>query len=36
MKEIRSRGPIIADLEVPVSFSTYTQGIFSDDFDKIL
>lgn len=36
LKELRSRGPIIADLEVPMSFSCYQKGIFSDDLDKIL
>ena len=36
MKEIRARGPIVGDLEVPLSFSTYQKGIFSDDLDKIL
>ena len=36
MKEIRSRGPIIADLEVPLTFSYYNEGIFSDVHDKVL
>ena len=36
MKEIRSRGPIVGDLEVPLSFSYYKSGIFSDDHSKIL
>ncbi len=36
MKEIRSRGPITADLEVPLTFSYYTSGIFSDEHDKVL
>lgn len=36
MKELRSRGPIIGDLEVPSSFSYYTSGIFSDDHAKAL
>lgn len=36
MKEIRARGPIVADLEVPLSFSYYTNGIFSDDHEKEL
>jgi hypothetical protein len=36
MKELRSRGPIVADLEVPKSFSYYTSGIFSDDHSKAL
>ena len=31
MKEIRSRGPIVADLNVPLGFSYYSTGIFSDD-----
>jgi len=29
MKEIICRGPIVADLEVPLSFSYYRSGIFS-------
>ena len=29
MKEIRCRGPIVADLEVPLTFSYYKHGIFS-------
>jgi len=33
MKEIRARGPIVADLNVPLSFSYYTNGIFSDDHE---
>ena len=36
MKELRSRGPIVADLEVPLTFSFYQNGIFSDDHDKVL
>ena len=36
MKEIRSRGPIIGDLEVPLSFSYYTSGVFSDDHSKAM
>ena len=31
MKEIRARGPISGDLEVPSTFSFYTHGIFSED-----
>ena len=31
MKEIRARGPISGDLEVPVVFSLYTGGIFSEE-----
>lgn len=31
MKEIRSRGPIVADFKAPIEFSFYTSGIFSDD-----
>ena len=36
MVELRSRGPIIADLEVPLTFAYYTSGVFSDDHDKVL
>ena len=36
MKEIRSRGPIIADFLVPFSFSYYSHGIFSDDHAQML
>ncbi len=36
MKELRAHGPVVADLEVPMSFSYYTSGIFSDDYDKLL
>jgi Papain family cysteine protease len=36
MKEIRCRGPIVADFDVPLSFSYYTEGIFSDDHEKEL
>lgn len=31
MKELRSRGPLIADFRAPLSFSYYKQGVFSDD-----
>jgi len=31
MKELRARGPIVSDLNVPLSFSYYTNGIFSDE-----
>jgi hypothetical protein len=31
MKEIRARGPISGDLEVPMSFSYYREGIFSEE-----
>jgi hypothetical protein len=31
MKELRSRGPIVGELEVPMSFFYYEEGIFSDD-----
>lgn len=34
MKELRSRGPIVADLNVPLGFSYYHSGIFSDDHKK--
>jgi len=33
MKEIRARGPIVADLNVPLTFSYYTSGIFSDEHE---
>jgi cathepsin C len=36
MKEIRSRGPVVTDFLVPVTFSYYTSGIFSDDHEKEL
>lgn len=36
MKELRSRGPIVSDLAVPLGFSYYKQGIFSDDHAKSL
>ena len=36
MKELRSRGPIVGDLNVPMGFSYYKEGIFSDDRDKAL
>ena len=36
MKEIRSRGPIVGDFKVPVTFSYYTSGIFSEDHAKML
>lgn len=36
MKEIRARGPIVADIKVPLTFSFYTSGIFSDDHAKEL
>ena len=36
MKEIRSRGPIVADLNVPLGFSYYRTGIFSEDHSKAL
>ena len=34
MKELRARGPIVSDLAVPLSFSYYTSGIFSDDHEE--
>ena len=37
MKEIRTKGPIVADIVVPLGFSIYKSGIFSDiihDYDK--
>lgn len=36
MKEIRANGPIVADLAVPLSFSYYTSGIFSDEHESQL
>lgn len=36
MKELRSRGPIVADLNVPIGFSYYKEGIFSDDHEIAL
>jgi len=36
MKEIRCRGPVVGDLEVPLSFSYYKGGIFSEDHSVIL
>ena len=36
MKEIFSRGPIVSDLEVPVTFSYYRKGIFSNDLNKAI
>ncbi|CDW78518.1 cathepsin c [Stylonychia lemnae] len=33
MKEIRARGPIVSDLNVPLTFSYYRNGIFSDDHE---
>mmetsp|Transcript_7578 Transcript_7578/g.5730 ORF Transcript_7578/g.5730 Transcript_7578/m.5730 type:complete len:111 (-) Transcript_7578:295-627(-) len=36
MREIRSRGPIIGDMEVPLSFTYYKSGIFSDDAEVAL
>ena len=31
MKELRARGPIVADINVPMHFSIYKEGIFSED-----
>lgn len=36
MKEVRSRGPIVADFRVPFTFSYYTSGIFSEDHERNL
>ena len=36
MKEIRSRGPIPADFNAPLSFSYYKEGIFSDEVELSL
>ena len=33
MQEIRSKGPISADFKVPLGFSFYRGGIFSDDHE---
>ena len=35
MREIRAHGPIVADLNVPLAFSLYKEGIFSDDHVKV-
>jgi hypothetical protein len=34
MKEIRARGPIVADFEVPVGFTVYNHGILSEPSNK--
>jgi hypothetical protein len=34
MQEIRSKGPIIGDIKVPMEFSYYSKGILSEDFSK--
>jgi hypothetical protein len=34
MKEIRARGPIVADFEVPVGFTVYQHGILSETSNK--
>jgi len=34
MKEIRARGPIVSDIEPPLSFSVYKSGVFSDEVSK--
>lgn len=31
MKELRTNGPFLMDLQVPLSFGFYSQGILSDD-----
>lgn len=31
MKEIRARGPVVADINVPMHFSIYKEGVFSED-----
>jgi len=36
MKEIISRGPVVGDLEVPLSFSYYKEGIFSEEHSAVL
>lgn len=36
MKEIRARGPISSDINCPLGFSFYKEGIFSDDHEKIM
>lgn len=30
MKEIRARGPIVADFDVPLGFSVYKNGILTE------
>lgn len=32
MREIRARGPIVGDIEPPLEFALYKQGVFSEDF----
>lgn len=34
MKEIRARGPIVCDFEVPIGFSVYNHGILSEPSNK--
>jgi hypothetical protein len=36
MKTIRAHGPIVGDLSVPMGFSVYKEGIFSDEHLKVL
>jgi len=36
MKELISRGPIVADIEAPMSFSYYKTGVFSDEAELSL
>lgn len=31
MKELRANGPFLMDLQVPISFSMYHEGIMSDE-----
>ena len=31
MKEIRARGPIVADFDVPIGFAVYKEGILSEE-----
>ncbi|TNV80537.1 hypothetical protein FGO68_gene13534 [Halteria grandinella] len=34
MREIRARGPIVGDVNVPMGFSVYREGIFHDECEK--
>lgn len=36
MRQIRKYGPIVSDLDVPIGFSVYKEGIFSDEHAKAL
>jgi len=36
MIELRSRGPIVADMEPPMQFGMYKGGVFTDDLSVAL